>query len=261
MTARRAAAILLAVLAASCGSGDSDEVRVFAASSLADVMKTIAADFEQSTGAKVTLNLASSSVLAKQIVEGAPCDVFLSADQEWADFVEKEGMVEPGTRRDLLTNRLALVFRLKRAPDLWSQPREPGDMFAELMRRAELRVAMGDPSHVPAGKYARTALQALKVWDAVEGRAIPCESVRAALALVERDEADVGIVYLTDVLASKAGLQSVSVPEVATVDIRYPVLGVNGIGARGRAFLEFLWERRGTPTFRAAGFGVPSTPR
>jgi molybdate transport system substrate-binding protein len=109
---------------------------------------------------------------------------------------------------------------------------------------------------VPAGRYAKAALEGLKLWDQVEKRVIPCESVRAALALVERGEADAGIVYATDAKASKADLESVPLPAVAGVDIRYPVLGVKGLGSPGRSFLRFLWTERAKDAFRKTGFVV-----
>jgi len=262
VTARRAAALLLAALAASCGGPDAPaEVRVFAASSVTDVIQTIAADFEQSTGAKVKLNLASSSVLAKQIVEGAPCDVFLSADPEWADFVERAGLVEPGTRNDLLTNALELVAREDRLVPAVYLSDLPLDRHVDrLLRQSTGRIAMGDPSHVPAGRYAKAALVGMGLWSGVEPRVVPCDSVRAALALAERGEVPMAIVYATDATASDRVQVRERFPSVPGVDIRYPVVGVKGLGAQGRSFLEFLRKDGALLVFRRAGFGLCISP-
>jgi len=289
---RAAALLALAALAGSCGAEKSpDEVRVFAASSLTEVMQTIAADFEKETGVKVRLNLASSSTLAKQIVEGAPCDVFLSADEEWADFVEKAGCVEPGTRRDLLTNDLTIVFPPKREPlpvlglstrDLEEDPESHRRSWvrAQLTHHSVRRIAMGDPSHVPAGKYARRAFEEWGLWKDLEGRIVPCDTVRAALALVERGEADAGIVYVTDATATRAvdwGFSSrlwlldgvrwnkfategvVLLPERVprpSNPIRYPALRVRASGAKAARFDKYLDSLAARKVFEEAGFGI-----
>lgn len=283
---RRAAVALaaLATLAAGCGKGPAREVRVFAGSSLTDVLGTLAADFERETGTRVLLNLGSSSTLARQIADGAPCDVFLSADGEWADFVEGAGRVEPGTRGDLLTNALVVVGPRRgeepafvhRAPGemgpggaaLWA-----GDPAAVLRSPALRRIAVADPDHVPAGRYARRGLVALGVWHEVEPRLVRCDTVRAALALVERGEADAGIVYRTDALASRRvsvldhpphqlrdfGLRPASLvlPDTEAV---YPAMALRGGGGEGRRFLEFLRSSRAREAFRSAGFGIPGEP-
>ncbi|HEU4394989.1 MAG TPA: molybdate ABC transporter substrate-binding protein [Planctomycetota bacterium] len=284
MTARRAAALLLASLAASCGGTDAPaEVRVFAASSLTDVMQTIAADFEQSTGAKVKLNLASSSVLAKQIVEGAPCDVFLSADNEWVDFVDAADLAEPNTREQLLTNRIQLVYGRRTQPTPGSiavkEDRKgfPAPSDSDLYRQALAdpalkRIAIGDPTHVPAGRYTKQALESLGVWATVEPRMIPCESVRAVLALLERGEVDAGFVYETD--ARSSTLRHMSLGFLASLgtdsgalvmrdpvalpkcEARVTVVGVKDGSSAGHRFQRYLRGARARRVFLDAGFGV-----
>lgn len=286
---RRAAALLLATLAASCGGGEPDEVRVFAASSLTEVMQTIAADFEKETGVKVKLNLASSSTLARQIVEGAPCDVFLSADSEWADHVEKAGLVEPGTRRDLLTNDLTVVYPPGKYVLDTSVKELDVDPAADKRRRMRFhlthesvrRIAMGDPSHVPAGRYSKEALEKLGIWQEVKGKIVACESDRAALALVERGEVDAGIVYVTDAGFSK-GSRSVHrafdrffdtveydrfggagtiylvrrvIPNPAN-PIRYPAMRIREAAAKAPRFDMYLDSLAARKVFEAAGFGI-----
>lgn len=293
MTARRAASLLLAALAASCGGPDAPaEVRVFAASSLTEVMQTIAADFEKDTGAKVKLNLASSSVLAKQIVEGAPCDVFLSADQEWADFVEKEGLVVQGSRRDLLTNDLAVVFPRGReeppgpgptSPDLEKEPESHRRAWirAQLTDPTVRRIAIGDPAHVPAGRYTKRTLEEWGLWKEIEHKTVGCENVRAALALVERAEVDAGIVYETDRRVSTKvkshfwlldGIeydvfntgQMIYLPRRVPNPmnpIRYPAMRIHPGTDAGYRFDQYLSGAGAGRVFQAAGFGVPSPPK
>ena len=263
---KRVAALLLAALAASCGGEPEQapaaaEVRVFAAASLTNVMKEIAADYEKETGSKVKLNLAATSVLAKQIVEGAPCDVFLSADQEWADFVEKAGLVEPGTRRDLVGNSLVLVRGSEVLPPESTSHESPQSRIVNALRFSKGRIAIGDPAHVPAGRYAKTALQALGAWDDVESRIVPCESVRAALALVECGEVERAIVYHTDAVASTVRQSGGEFPPIDSVDIRYPALGVKGWSSRGAEFLRHLEGKSATRAFLRAGFRLPPWTR
>jgi len=259
---RRLAPLALAALAAACGAPEGPgELRVFAAASLTEVMREITAGFERETGATVRLNLAASSVLARQIVEGARCDVFISADPEGTDFVERAGLLEPGTRRDLLSNELALVRGEGVVPPPGLSIDRPEDAVANAITRTEGRIAMGDPSYVPAGRYARTALQALGVWDQAEPRIVPCESVRAALALAERGEVEYAVVYWTDARISSRRLSSKRFPEVPGVAIRYPVAGLKGLSVGGRSFLARLEGPDAVAAFRRAGFVVPAAPR
>ena len=256
LTTVRRAALLVAALAASCGGEPaSAEVRVFAAASLTDVMKTIAAEFEHETGTNVTLNLASSSVLAKQIVEGARCDLFLSADAEWAAHVANAGFEEPGTRAEIVGNSLVAVMRERAYLGPGSEP--AADPLGQLLRGTRGRIAIGDPAHVPAGWYAKAALGELGLWETIEKRLVPCENVRAALALAERGETDLAIVYTTDARASQSIEHVVSFPEVPGVRIRYPALRVKGLSSRGEEFLRHLQGESARRSFRAAGFRVP----
>jgi molybdate transport system substrate-binding protein len=172
------------------------DTTVFAAASLKEALDQLVADFRQRAKGKVTVSYAASSALAQQIVKGAPVDLFLSADLDWMDYVEKKGLVRKGSRVNLLTNRLVLVAPKDTKASFTIGPKFP---LASLI--GDRRLAMADPDYVPAGKYGRAALEKLGVWQEVSGKIARGENVRAALAFVARGEAPFGIVYRTDVLA------------------------------------------------------------
>jgi len=276
-----AAALALAGLAGGCGKPAGPEVRVFAASSLTDVLGALAPLYEGETGTKVVLDVASSSTLARQIVEGAPCDLFLSADEEWADYVERDGWGNMADKEPFLTNGLVLVLADGVDGDPWDTPRglePPAAAGDEAIRRALApgpralgrevkRIAVGDPAHVPAGRYARRGLENLGIWEECRGRLIPCDSVRSALALVLSGEADAGIVYRSDALAA-ASVHAVPpnpFPEAGTaplpgVEARY--MSVTFLKSEdGPRFLAWLREPARKAVFRAAGFGIPGEDR
>jgi molybdate transport system substrate-binding protein len=169
---------------------------VFAAASLKGSLDQAVQLFERNTGNKVAISYAASSVLAKQIENGAPADLFISADEDWMNYLAERKLINPASRINLLKNRLVLIAPAKSAIQADIAPNFP--LAASL---GDGRLAMADPAHVPAGIYGRAALQTLGVWASVEKRIAPAENVRAALALVSRGEAPLGIVYRTDALA------------------------------------------------------------
>jgi molybdate transport system substrate-binding protein len=171
----------------------ADEVVVFAAASLKDALDAVAADFQATTGHTVTISYAGSNALAKQIIEGAPADIFLSAAVNWMDEVEKAGLVVDGTRADLLGNTLVLIAHGKDAAPIKIGP---GFDLAGLLGDGILSMAMVDA--VPAGQYGKASLESLGVWETVEASVAQSENVRAALTLVSTGEAPFGIVYATD---------------------------------------------------------------
>ncbi|WP_295917166.1 molybdate ABC transporter substrate-binding protein, partial [uncultured Xanthomonas sp.] len=164
---------------------------VFAAASLKESLDEAASAYQRASGTPVQVSYAASSTLARQVEQGAPADVFVSADQEWMDYLQQRKLIDPALRRDLLGNILVLVAPAasKAQVDL----RKPGALLAAL--GAQGRLAVGQTASVPAGKYARAALQALGQWDSVQPRLAESESVRSALMLVARGEAPLGIVY------------------------------------------------------------------
>lgn len=203
MTAVRWMAAGLATMLAACATPPPDGVLIFAAASLQTALEQLRPDLARAAGTDVRASYAGSSTLARQIESGAPADVFISADIAWMDYLEARGAIRAGTRVNLLGNRLVLIAPAARRPALTIAPGFP--LAAAL---GDSRLAVADPD-VPAGRYARSALTSLGVWDSVANRLAPAENVRAALLLVARGEAPLGIVYRTDALA---------VPDVAVVD-------------------------------------------
>jgi molybdate transport system substrate-binding protein len=231
---------------------EAHTVLVFAAASLTDALEELDKAFTDQTHIQVKASFAASSVLARQIEAGAPAEVFVSADLEWMDYLEQRQLVAPGTRSDLLRNRLVLIapsdsnVRLKIAPHL------------ELARALGTtgRLAMGDPGSVPAGIYGREALMKLGVWTEVVGRVAPAENVRAALAFVARGEAPLGIVYRTDALAEKR-VRIVDVfPEETHPPITYPVALLKQASPGADEFMKFMKSARARQIFVSHGFEV-----
>jgi molybdate transport system substrate-binding protein len=243
---------LPAALTAAEGSNTATQgvVTVFAASSASDCLNAIARTYEAARKVTVRLNLASSSVLARQIDQGARCDVFLSADIEWMDYLAQRTNIQAATRQNLLGNRLVIVTPANRPLAVKM------DRSFDLPKSFAGRLAVGDPDHVPAGKYAKEALQNMGWWDGLKDRLAPAENVRAALLLVERGETDAGIVYATDARASKAVTVAAEFPEDSHKPIRYPAALCVGAGAEARAFLDYLTGKEAAAVWTAAGFAV-----
>src|SRR5580704_6297158 len=208
---------------------------VFAAASLTDALEEANRAFTADTHVAVKTSYAGSSVLAKQIEAGARADVFFSADREWTDYLEKRGLLRPGTRHDVLGNALVLIAPTDSTVQLKIAPH-----FALAAALAGGRLACADPDSVPAGLYARAALTQLGVWDAVAPRLARAENVRAALAYVARGETPLGIVYQTDAQAEKR----VRVVDVFPADthppIVYPVALIAKAQPQAAAYLDFL---------------------
>ena len=174
----------------------ADDVLVFAAASLRNALDDAVAGFAKSGGGAVKVSYAASSALAKQIDAGAPADIFISADPDWMNGVQKNNAIKTDTRFDFLSNVLVLVEPADSNAKVDIKPRFP---LASML--GSNRLAMADPDAVPAGKYGKAALQKLGVWDQVEGKVARAEDVRAALLFVDRKEAPFGIVYQTDAAA------------------------------------------------------------
>lgn len=241
-------------IAASAAEGQASatqpKLTVFAASSASDCLNAIAKAYGVSHKATVRLNFAASSVLARQIEQGARCDLFLSADLEWMDYLAQRTNIQAATRQDLLGNRLVIV-----APTN-SPLAVRMDRTFDLAKAFTGRLAVGDPEHVPAGKYAKEALQSMGWWDGLKDRLAPAENVRAALLLVERGETDAGIVYFTDARASKAVAVAAEFPQDSHKPIRYPVALCTAAGPEARAFLDYLSGKEAAAIWSAAGFTV-----
>lgn len=224
---------------------------VFAAASMNTVLDTIGAAYAKQTGREVVFSYAASGALAKQIVEGAPADIFVSADLKWMDHVAKADAIDPGTRRVIAGNALVLIA-----------PADSGATIA-LTQGADLagllgdgRLAIGEPKSVPAGAYAVEALKKLGIYTAVEGRFAPAESVRAALALVATGEAPLGIVYATDAKAEPDVKIVATFPADTHAPIVYPaaVTKVAADPAAAAAFLDYVTTGPGHDMLQAEGF-------
>ena len=256
--AMRFAIVLIALLIPLCSSCARDEappekpaITVFAAASTADLVTAFAQRYEAQTGVRVRCSFAASSTLARQIAHGAQADVYLSANPLWMDYLQANGLIEPDTRRDLLTNRIVLITP-KDAP--LSIEISPGGEHAIAIGE---RVAIGDPEHTPAGIYARQALEHLGWWDEVDDRLIPAVDVRAALRLVELGEADAGIVYATDAASSTAVTIIAAFPPESHDPIRYPVALCREASPAARAFLDDLAAPQAAELITSFGFDLP----
>jgi molybdate transport system substrate-binding protein len=222
---------------------------VSVASSLADVMGRIVTAWRARGGGEVALNAAGSNVLARQIVQGAPVDVFFSADAAQMQVAASSGRLVEGSVRVLLTNRLVVIV-----PATSAQGRlRPADLTMPRVRR----VALGQPDSVPAGVYARQWLEAQGVWQGVAPKVVPVLTARAALAAVAAGRADAGIVFATDALASAEVRVAYEVPAAETPGIVYPMAVVRTARATdAQRFVEFLQSTEARAMFEAAGFGV-----
>ena len=231
----------------------SETVVVFAAASTTDVITAVTRLFMGAHPETVTSSFAASSTLAKQIEAGAPADIFISADLKWMDYLAEKKCIDIGTRRNLLGNRMVLIAPAdSRLDDL--------QLFAGCDLEGVLnggRLAMGDPEHVPAGRYGRAALEHLGIWGSVERQIAPAATVRAALALVERKEAPLGIVYATDATVSERIKVVGRFPENERYSVVYPAAIM--IGRKTPAvqkFTHFLGSKASRTVFEEAGFRV-----
>jgi molybdate transport system substrate-binding protein len=222
---------------------------VFAAASLTDSLKSVADAYKAKTGTAVTLSFGASSTLARQIDQGAQADVFLSADTDWMDFLQKNGRIIQDTRRDLLGNTLVLIS----ASDAKPAPKiAPHFDLADAL--GDRHLALADPASVPAGKYAKAALTALGVWDSVAAKVVAAENVRVALEYVARGEAPYGIVYATDAKVAPSVRVAGTFPQDSYPAIVYPMAMIKDGSPAAKDFLAFLGGPQALAIFEKAGF-------
>ncbi len=228
----------------------AEKVTVFAAASMKNALDAINAEWAKDSGNEATVSYAASSALAKQIEQGAPADIFISADLAWMDYVAEKKLINADSRSNLLGNRIVLV-----APADKAKPVEIKQGFDLAALVGDGRLAMGAVDSVPAGKYGKAALEKLGVWSSVEQKVAGAESVRAALLLVSRGEAPYGIVYQTD---AAAGVKIVGTfPEDSHPPIIYPVAVLaEAKSPATKAYLDFLKSEKATPFFEKQGFTV-----
>lgn len=223
---------------------------VFAAASLKEAIDDITAAYRAANGVEAQVSYAASSQLARQIAAGAPADLFISADLEWMDWLEKEGHIVNETRRTLLGNSLVLVSAADAVtPQIALQK---GFDLSALIGGA--RMVIAEPSSVPAGRYAKQSLEALGMWEAVEKKLAFAANVRATLALVARGEAPYGIVYSTDAAAEPKVKVVGRFPEDSHTPILYPVAKTKQAGPDADAFLAYLSGPAAKPLFEQHGF-------
>jgi molybdate transport system substrate-binding protein len=244
--------VLLALLALAlplpAARADQPSVLVFAAASLKNALDDAVAAYP---AAEVTVSYAASGPLARQIESGAPAGIFISADEDWMDELATKAAIEPESRFDLLGNKLVLI-----APTdskISFSFAQKNDLVAAL---GDGRLAVGDPQSVPAGKYAQTALENLGFWAKLEPHLARAESVRAALALVDRGEAPLGIVYQTDAAADTGVRVLDRFPESSHKPVTYPAALVKGADPAARDFLAWLKTPKAAAFFEKQGFTV-----
>ncbi len=228
-----------------------NDITVFAAASTTEVVKALSVEFEKRTGGDVTASFAGSSTLAKQIEQGAAANIFISANQQWLTYLKERGMISAGSPINIATNKLVVVAP-NGAPI--AEPFELADL-PELIGNGFL--AIGNPDHVPAGIYAKAALQSLGLWEDLQSRYVQMPNVRAVLTLVERDEAVAGIVYATDAKLVKNLKVIAVIPANAVPEITYGMAILKGYDSHiTKLFFDFVRSTDGQDIFARYGFGA-----
>jgi molybdate transport system substrate-binding protein len=247
--------LIIAMLSFASVARAADEpapLTVFAAASLKESLDEAATAYQKATGVSVRVSYAASSALARQIEQGAPADVFFSADLEWMDYLQQRGKLQDATRRNLLGNQLVLVA--PKASKAQVDLQRPATLLAAL---GGGRLAVGQTQTVPAGKYARASLESLSLWNGVKARLAESESVRAALMLVARGETPLGIVYASDAKAEPGVRVLATFPAPSHPPIVYPVAALRDArSAHAVPFVQWLASPAADAIFKRRGFAV-----
>ena len=250
---RRVIACMLLLMAAGIGpvsAGQDWPVTVFAAASMKNALEEIVAQWQAETGGEAVLSFAGSSLLARQILQEAPADLYISANVQWMDEVEKAGRLVPETRRDLVSNRLVLISPANRKAEI---DLRPGFDLAALLDGGKLAMALVDA--VPAGQYGKAVLSHLGIWESVVPHVVQADNVRAALHYVATGEASYGIVYASDAAAEPRVFVAATFPAASHPPIRYPVAMLKqGDRAQTRSLLGFLASDEAGKLFLKHGF-------
>jgi molybdate transport system substrate-binding protein len=252
MTTNRFLIMLLLMLSAwpSQAAEPAKPLTVFAAASLKESLDEAARTYEKQTGTPVRISYAASSALARQIEQGAPADVFFSADLEWMDYLQQRRKIDPASRRNLLGNQLALVAPKNSSTQV--DLKKPASLSAAL---GNGRLALGQTRSVPAGKYARASLESLGAWNSVKSKLAESESVRAALMLVARGETPLGVVYVSDAKAEPAVRVVAVFPDDSHPAIVYPVASLrDSRHPQTGAFVRWLSSPAARGIFQRRGF-------
>ena len=227
-----------------------EKLTVFAAASLTNALSEISTKYEKETGIKIAHSFASSSVLAKQIENGAPADLFISADLKWMNYLQEKSLVNKSSRKNLLANTLVLIAPKGRSFDVKF---EEGFAFVKAF---DGRLCTGDIESVPVGIYAKEALTNLGWWKDIKSRIVGTQDVRGALAFVERAECNVGIVYVTDAkVSSKVDLVG-AFPESTHSPVLYPVAMTVNSKESAKAYLSYLQSDEAMNIFKKYGFNI-----
>jgi molybdate transport system substrate-binding protein len=257
ITRRFLAGLLIAATAALTvpagpAAAQGKDTLVFAAASLKNALDAIAAQWQRQTGKKVAISYGASNNLIKQIEQGAPADIFFSADLDWMDYGQQKNLIKPDTRANLLGNRLVLIAPKDSATKIDIRP---GFDLAAALKGG--RLAMGSVDAVPAGKYGKASLEKLGAWDGVKDKIAQAETVRAALVFVARGEAPLGIVYQTDAASDPSVRIVGTFPDDTHPPIIYPVaLTKDSTSPDAAAFLDFIKSPAVRPAFEKQGFTV-----
>jgi molybdate transport system substrate-binding protein len=230
-------------------NADKAPITVFAAASLANVLQELGDGFTKETSVPVRFSFAASSALARQIENGAPADVFFSADIEWMDYLQARNLIQRDTRRDVLANKLVLIAPADSTIKLTIEPH-----FALAGALGKGRLATGDPAGVPVGRYAQQALTTLGVWNEVADRLVRADSVRSALAFVHRGEAALGIVYETDALIDTRVRVVDVFPATSHMPIVYPIALTTAARSDAVRFVAYIRGPAGDGAFKSYGF-------
>ena len=243
-------AVLIALLFTGCGANPPAELQVYAPPTMLEAMEEIAELYRSEAGVIISLNLASSGILAQQIMAGAPADVFISAHPDWMDEVQRAGFLAPGTRSQVAGNKLVVIVPAGTGTSITS--------LSDLTSPAVERIAIADPSHAPAGMYAREALRAAGVWNRIVDKILPALNARAASSYVERGEADAGIVNQTDARVVPGVDVAFEIPPALQPLISFQAAAIDTADPlTAHRFLDFLRGPRGQRVLRRFGFEPP----
>lgn len=246
-------AFLLLAPIACAGAARAQDLTVFAAASLTDAMKDVSAAWQKQGHPALRMSFGASSTLARQIEQGAPANLFASADEKWMDYLAKANLLADGTRRDLLSNQLVLIVPAAHARTIAINP----SLDIDALLGPGGRLAVGDPAHVPVGLYAQQAFTRLGLWDRLQPHLAATPDVRAGLLLVERGEAPAGVVYATDAAVSPQVAVAGVFPESTHDPITYPFAVVkSGDTPEARALLSFLAGPEARALFTKRGFAA-----
>jgi molybdate transport system substrate-binding protein len=243
------AALAALLLPAAYSQQKKPELLVFAAASLTNVLGELSTAWEKQTGTPVKLSFAASSVLARQIEAGGTANVFVSADQEWMDYLAARDLIDKPSRRNLVGNRLVLIAPADSKAELTIAP---GFKLAAALGNG--RLSTGDPDTVPVGRYARSALTSLGVWDEIADKLVRAENVRTAMTYVARGEAPLGIVYATDAAVDPKVRVVATFPDNTHAPITYPAAATARPAPEAAAFLAFLSSAEAAPVWKKFGF-------